>query len=144
VRLGLSWLYLFTGRTVEQRPGDELRSVGHRDVPSANSERNRGESSLEIAKTELARTVRRVHHDDRGRLVDEPRLRAELGLPVRSQAWLGPVVSNRPRESDHECEAAVRAVLEAPGKKAGPEDDQAEAKRFHDALQLACTSQPRV
>jgi hypothetical protein len=47
-------------------------------VPSANSERNRGESSLEIAKTELARTVRRVHHDDRGRLVDEPRLRAEL------------------------------------------------------------------
>jgi uncharacterized protein len=33
----------------------------------------------EIAKTELARTVRRVNHDDRGRLLDEPRLRAELG-----------------------------------------------------------------
>jgi hypothetical protein len=33
-----------------------------------------------------------------------------------------------------ECAAAVRAVL---GKKAGPEDDRTEGKRFHDALQLA-------
>jgi len=38
-----------------------------------------------------------------------------------------------------ECNAAVRAVLEALGKKAGPEDDRTEAQRFHDALQLACT-----
>jgi len=37
-----------------------------------------------------------------------------------------------------ECAAAVRAVLEALGKKAGPEDDRTEDKRFHDALQLAC------
>jgi hypothetical protein len=37
-----------------------------------------------------------------------------------------------------ECSAAVRAVLEALGKKAGPEDDRTEEKRFHDALQLAC------
>jgi hypothetical protein len=37
-----------------------------------------------------------------------------------------------------ECSAAVRAVLEALGKKAGPEDDRTEGKRFHDALQLAC------
>jgi hypothetical protein len=37
-----------------------------------------------------------------------------------------------------ECAAAVRAVLEALGKKAGPEDDRTEGKRFHDALQLAC------
>jgi len=37
-----------------------------------------------------------------------------------------------------ECAAAVRAVLEALGKKAGQEDDRAEDKRFHDALQLAC------
>jgi hypothetical protein len=29
------------------------------------------------------------------------------------------------------------AVLEALGKKAGPEDDRTEGKRFHDALQLA-------
>jgi hypothetical protein len=36
------------------------------------------------------------------------------------------------------CAAAVRAVLEALGKKAGPEDDRTEPKRFHDALQLAC------
>ena len=37
-----------------------------------------------------------------------------------------------------ECATAVRAVLEALGKKAGPEDDRTEGKRFHDALQLAC------
>jgi hypothetical protein len=37
-----------------------------------------------------------------------------------------------------ECTAAVRAVIEALGKKAGPEDDRTEDKRFHDALQLAC------
>jgi hypothetical protein len=37
-----------------------------------------------------------------------------------------------------ECGAAVRAVTEALGKKAGPEDDRTEGKRFHDALQLAC------
>jgi len=38
-----------------------------------------------------------------------------------------------------ECAAAVRAVLEALGKKHGPEDDRTEGKRFHDALQQACT-----
>ena len=38
-----------------------------------------------------------------------------------------------------ECNAALRAVLEALGKKAGPEDDRTEPQRFHDALQLACT-----
>jgi len=37
-----------------------------------------------------------------------------------------------------ECATAVRAVLEALGKKQGPEDDRTEEKRFHDALQLAC------
>jgi hypothetical protein len=37
-----------------------------------------------------------------------------------------------------ECTATVRAVLDALGKKAGPEDDRTEAQRFHDALQLAC------
>jgi Domain of unknown function (DUF222) len=36
------------------------------------------------------------------------------------------------------CATAVRAVLEALGKNAGPEDDRTEEKRFHDALQLAC------
>ena len=39
--------------------------------------------SSEIAKAELARTVRRVNHDDRGRLVDGPRLRAELSYADR-------------------------------------------------------------
>jgi hypothetical protein len=38
-----------------------------------------------------------------------------------------------------ECATAVRAVLEALGKKTGPEDDRTEPQRFHDALQLACT-----
>ena len=38
-----------------------------------------------------------------------------------------------------ECAIAARAVLEALGKKAGPEDDRTEGQRFHDALQLACT-----
>jgi hypothetical protein len=37
-----------------------------------------------------------------------------------------------------ECTAAVQAVLEALGKKGGPEDDRSEPQRFHDALQLAC------
>jgi len=37
-----------------------------------------------------------------------------------------------------ECAAAVTAVLEALGKKAGPEDERTQAERFHDALQLAC------
>ena len=37
-----------------------------------------------------------------------------------------------------ECAAVVRAVLDALGKKAGPEDDRTERQRFHDALRLAC------
>jgi Domain of unknown function (DUF222) len=37
-----------------------------------------------------------------------------------------------------ECAAAVQAVLEALGKKAGPEDTRSEGQRFHDALQLGC------
>jgi Domain of unknown function (DUF222) len=38
-----------------------------------------------------------------------------------------------------ECATAVRAVIEALGKKRGPEDDRTEGQRFHDALQQACT-----
>jgi hypothetical protein len=37
-----------------------------------------------------------------------------------------------------ECAAAVQAVLEALGKKAGPEDARTEGQRFHDALQAGC------
>ncbi len=37
-----------------------------------------------------------------------------------------------------ECNAAVQAVLEALGKKHGPEDRRSEGQRFHDALQLGC------
>ena len=33
-----------------------------------------------------------------------------------------------------ECAAAVQAVLEALGKKAGQEDTRTEGQRFHDAL----------
>jgi hypothetical protein len=43
-----------------------------------------------------------------------------------------------------ECAAAVRAVTEALGKKAGPEDGRTEPRRFHDALQLACAPLPRA
>jgi len=37
-----------------------------------------------------------------------------------------------------ECAVALQAVLEALGKKAGPEDDRTEVQRRHDALQDAC------
>ena len=37
-----------------------------------------------------------------------------------------------------ECAAAVTAVLEALGKKQGPEDDRNQGQRFHDALAEAC------
>jgi hypothetical protein len=37
-----------------------------------------------------------------------------------------------------ECAAAVTAVLEALGKKRGPEDDRTAGQRFHDALQEGC------
>src|SRR6516162_1841961 len=37
-----------------------------------------------------------------------------------------------------ECNAAVQAVLEALGKKVGPEDHRTEGQRFHDALQQGC------
>ena len=37
-----------------------------------------------------------------------------------------------------ECGAAVQTVLEALGKKAGPEDTRTEGQRFHDALQAGC------
>jgi hypothetical protein len=37
-----------------------------------------------------------------------------------------------------ECAAAVQAVLEALGKRGGPEDLRSEGQRFHDALQLGC------
>jgi hypothetical protein len=36
-----------------------------------------------------------------------------------------------------ECAAAVQAVLEALGKKRGPEDDRTQPQRYHDALQEA-------
>ena len=37
-----------------------------------------------------------------------------------------------------ECAAAVTAVMEALGKRRGPEDDRSEGQRFHDALAEAC------
>src|SRR6185437_531409 len=36
------------------------------------------------------------------------------------------------------CAAALQAVLESLGKKAGPEDDRTRAQRRHDALEEAC------
>ena len=37
-----------------------------------------------------------------------------------------------------ECAAALTALLDALGKKAGPEDDRTQAQRHHDALEEAC------
>ena len=37
-----------------------------------------------------------------------------------------------------ECATAVQTVLEALGKRGGPEDFRSEGQRFHDALQLGC------
>jgi uncharacterized protein len=44
--------------------------------------------SSEIAKAELARTLRRINHDDRGRLLDEARLGTELGYAEQLCAHL--------------------------------------------------------
>ena len=54
---------------------------------------------------------------------------------------LGTTIGNAGRVSGDltpECTAALQAVLEALGKKGGPEDARTEPQRFHDALQLAC------
>jgi hypothetical protein len=41
-------------------------------------------------------------------------------------------------DSDGYATSAVQAVLEALGKKRGPEDDRTQPQRFHDALQECC------
>jgi hypothetical protein len=54
---------------------------------------------------------------------------------------LGTTLDNAGRVSGDltpECTAALQAVLDSLGKKAGPEDERSEAQRYHDALQLAC------
>jgi hypothetical protein len=54
---------------------------------------------------------------------------------------LGTTIDNAGRVNGDltpECTAALQAVLEALGKKAGPEDERTDPQRFHDALQLAC------
>jgi uncharacterized protein len=44
--------------------------------------------SSEVARAELVRTVRRINHDDRGRLIDHARLSTELGYADRLCAQL--------------------------------------------------------
>jgi hypothetical protein len=54
---------------------------------------------------------------------------------------LGTTIDNAGRVNGSltpECTAALQAVLDSLGKKAGPEDERTEAQRYHDALQLAC------
>jgi hypothetical protein len=54
---------------------------------------------------------------------------------------LGTTIDNAGRVNGSltpECTAALHAVLDSLGKKAGPEDERTEAQRYHDALQLAC------
>ena len=43
-----------------------------------------------------------------------------------------------------ECAAAVNAVLEALGKRRGPQDDRNEGQRLHDALAEAWVQLPRA
>lgn len=54
-----------------------------------------------------------------------------LDLHFRGAAKLGGDLTPR-------CAAALRAVLESLGKKAGPEDDRTKLQRQHDALEEAC------
>jgi Domain of unknown function (DUF222) len=54
---------------------------------------------------------------------------------------LGTTIDNAGRVNGNltpECTAALQAVLDSLGKKAGPEDERSQAQRYHDALQLAC------
>jgi hypothetical protein len=54
---------------------------------------------------------------------------------------LGTTIDNAGRVNGDltpECTAALQAVLDALGKKAGAEDHRTGPQRFHDALQLAC------
>jgi uncharacterized protein DUF222 len=54
---------------------------------------------------------------------------------------LGATLDNAGRVNGNltpECTAALQAVLDSLGKRAGPEDERTEAQRYHDALQLAC------
>jgi Domain of unknown function (DUF222) len=54
---------------------------------------------------------------------------------------LGTTIDNAGRVNGDltpECTAALQAVLDALGKKAGAEDQRTEPQRCHDALQLAC------
>ncbi|HUN37404.1 MAG TPA: DUF222 domain-containing protein, partial [Trebonia sp.] len=54
---------------------------------------------------------------------------------------VGTTIDNAGRVSGNltpECATAVQAVLEALGKKTGPDDDRNQAQRYHDALHLAC------
>jgi|tagenome__1003787_1003787.scaffolds.fasta_scaffold20957044_2 hypothetical protein len=54
---------------------------------------------------------------------------------------LGTTLDNAGRVNGNltpECTAALQAVLDSLGKKAGREDERTLAQRYHDALQLAC------
>jgi hypothetical protein len=54
---------------------------------------------------------------------------------------LGATLDNAGRVNGNltpECTAALQAILDSLGKRAGPEDERTEAQRYHDALQLAC------
>jgi predicted nucleic acid-binding protein len=70
--------------------------------------------SSEIARTELARTVRRVNHDSRGRLIDESRLRAELDYAGRIWERLDLIaVSTRILDDAAAVEQPVLRTLDA-------------------------------
>jgi hypothetical protein len=72
----------------------------------------------------------RSHRDEPNDLFDERYLR--LGITFRG-------AGRAEGDLTPGCAAALDAVLEALGKKAGPEDTRTAAQRRHDALEEACT-----
>jgi predicted nucleic acid-binding protein len=70
--------------------------------------------SSEVATTELARTVRRLNHDDHGRLIDDARLRVELGHAENLCAQLDLIaVSSRVLREAGEIEQPFLRTLDA-------------------------------
>ena len=72
----------------------------------------------------------RSHRDGPDDLFDERYLR--LGITFRG-------AGRAEGDLTPQCAAALDAVLETLGKKAGPEDTRTAAQRRHDALEEACT-----
>ena len=82
----------------------------------------------ELAEEIRRRTARPDHDDDDGGFADRAlRLATTLGGAGKLHG-----------ELTGRCAAALQAVLDSLGKKAGPEDTRTAAQRHHDAIEEAC------